>query len=359
VPKTFSATVATAANVSAVGATAPGNAVNLNSYRQQSIGRTHMSEHKPALPGLHHVTAITADAQKNIDFYTGVLGLRLVKLTVNFDDPGSYHLYYGDNLGRPGTVLTFFAWPGAHRGRIGAPQAAATAFAVPAGSIDFWSKRLEKTDTKFTVPAPRFGDRLLQFSDPDGMALELIETQSPGGHPWTVAHIPMEHAVHGFHSVTLAEEGYEKTSALLTGLMHYKQTHSEQNRFRYRAAGEGFASMIDVVCTPGGQPGSLGAGIVHHIAFRTANDVDQATWRRAIAAAGYNVSPVMDRCYFHSIYYREPGGVLFEIATENPGFNADQTAEALGTKLMLPPWLEKHREQIEKAVPKVKLPKAG
>jgi glyoxalase family protein len=310
------------------------------------------------LAGIHHVTAITSDPQKNIDFYCGVLGLRLVKLTVNFDDPGSYHLYYGDDLGRPGTILTFFAWPGAYRGRIGTPQAAATAYAVPSKSLEFWKSRLEKLGIKTTLEHDRFSDRAIQFPDPDGLQIELVESSSPKGHAWKTPEIPDEYALRGFHSVTLAEEGYEKTANLLTTLMNFKHIGSDQNRFRYQATGDGFASTVDVLCTPAGKPGSMGAGVVHHVAFRTPNDAQQAAWHKAIIAAGFNVSPVMDRCYFHSIYYREPGGVLFEIATENPGFTADQPAAELGTKIMLPPWLEKYRAEIVKALPPVKLPGA-
>lgn len=318
-----------------------------------------MATIEKAISGIHHVTAITADAQTNIDFYCGLLGLRLVKLTVNFDDPGSYHLYYGDELGRPGTILTFFAWSGAYRGRIGAPQVATTSFAVPAKSLEYWKERIEKQGSKTVLEPDRFEERVLQFVDPDGLQLELIESASPKGAGWKAAGIPPEHSIRGFHSVTLVEEGYEKTASLLTNLMNFKHIGSDQNRFRYQAgSGDGFASTVDVLCAPAGKPGSMGAGVVHHVAFRASDDAQQAEWLRAIAAAGFNVSPVMDRCYFHSIYYREPGGVLFEIATDNPGFTADEKAEALGTKLMLPPWLEKYRAEIERAVPRLKLPGA-
>ncbi len=309
-----------------------------------------------SISGIHHITAITSDAQKNVDFYSGVLGLRLVKQTVNFDDPGSYHLYYGDELGRPGTILTFFAWPGAYRGLIGAPQVATTSFSVPARSLEFWSERLQKNGSQFAISAERFGERVLQLTDPDGLQLELIESASPKGQPQSAGAVPAEFAIRGFHSVTLAEEGYEKTANLLTTLMQFTQKGADQNRFRYQAgAGDGFASTVDVLCTPAGKLGSMGAGVVHHIAFRASDDAQQIRWHRAIADAGYNISPVMDRCYFHSIYFREPGGVLFEIATDNPGFTADQPAESLGAKLMLPPWLEKFRVQIEHALPPLKL----
>jgi catechol 2,3-dioxygenase-like lactoylglutathione lyase family enzyme len=319
-----------------------------------------MTTPEKTLPGLHHVTAITADAQKNIDFYCGMLGLRLVKLTVNFDDPGSYHLYYGDELGRPGTIMTFFAWAGAYRGRIGPPQVTTTAFAIPLGAIDYWSKRLKEKGVKVETAVDRFGEQVLGFLDPDGLQLEIItsvEVTEPKGQPWANGPVPVDQAIHGFHSVTVSEEGYENTSKLLVDVMGFKSIGSEQNRFRYRAgAGDGFASTVDLLCVPDAHHGGMGAGVVHHVAFRTKDDVEQKLWHKEIANQGFNISPVMDRTYFHSIYYREPGGVLFEIATNNPGFTFDEPAEKLGTKLMLPPWLEQDRKTIERAVPPVRLP---
>jgi glyoxalase family protein len=324
---------------------------------------------QPTIPGIHHVTAITADAQKNIDFYCGVLGLRLVKLTVNFDDPGSYHLYYGDELGRPGTIMTFFAWPGAYRGKVGPPQVTSTAFAVPAGAIDYWRKRLDGQGVATQPATPCFGDRAIHFEDPDGMGLDIVAVTEPPGHAWAAGPVPVEHAIRGFHGVTIAEEGYETTARVLTERMGFTAAGNEGNRFRYRAgdAGDaggaggagGFASVIDLVCVPDARRGDLGAGIVHHVAFRTGDDPQQLEWRRRVAAAGLNVSPVMDRTYFHSIYYREPGGVLFEIATDGPGFTVDEPADQLGTRLMLPPQYEPHRAKIEAHVPKVRLPARG
>lgn len=314
---------------------------------------------KPTLPGIHHVTAITANAQANIDFYCGVLGQRLVKLTVNFDDPGSYHLYYGDELGRPGSIMTFFAWPGAPRGQVGPPQVTTTGYAVPADSLDFWEKWLNDHSVRADRGTTRFGESVLSFSDPDGMRLEVVATERPGGQAPRGGPVPPEHAIRGFHGVTLSEEGYEKTAKLLTDVMGFEAAGSEGNRFRYRASGDGFASVVDLLCVPSGRPGSMGAGVVHHVAFRTPDDEGQAAWRADISRLGYNVSPVMDRSYFHSIYYREPGGVLFEIATDNPGFAADEPADRLGERLMLPPWLERRRAEIERLVPKVRLPKWG
>jgi catechol 2,3-dioxygenase-like lactoylglutathione lyase family enzyme len=314
----------------------------------------------PTLTGIHHVTAITADAQANIDFYCGVLGLRLVKLTVNFDDPSSYHLYYGDELGRPGTIMTFFAWPGAHGGRVGPPQVTTTALAVPAGALNSWSDRLGQRGVKFEAPLDRLGDRVLRFADPDGIALELIATAEPGGQPWHPGPVPAEHAIRGFHGVTISEEGYESTAQLLTELMGFTPQGSDGNRFRYRAgAGEGFASTVDLLCVPDARRGGMGAGVVHHVAFRTPDDEQQRQWRSRVAAARLNVSPVMDRNYFHSIYYREPGGVLFEIATDGPGMTVDEPAERLGSRLMLPRQYESHRATIQGVLPPVKLPSSA
>ncbi|MDB6110865.1 MAG: mhqO [Pedosphaera sp.] len=316
-----------------------------------------MATQQKSISGLHHVTAITADAQKNIDFYCGVLGLRLVKLTVNFDDPGSYHLYYGDELGHPGTILTFFAWPGAYRGRIGPPQVTVTAFAVPSGALDYWSKRLKEQGVAAQPAIARFGEPALSFADPDGMQLEIVASPDPKGQPWAAGPIPAAQAIRGFHGITISEEGYEHTAKLLTDVMGFKAVSNEQNRFRYRAGtGDGFASIVDLVCIPDAPHGSMGAGAVHHVAFRAKDDAEQIAWHKDIASRGFNISPVMDRVYFHSIYYREPGGVLFEIATDNPGFTADEPAEKFGTKLMLPPWLESNRTLIERAVPPVRLP---
>ena len=300
------------------------------------------------IPGIHHITAIAGDPQRNVDFYAGLLGLRLVKLTINFDDPGTYHLYYGDGLGHPGTILTFFPWPKAGRGRHGAGQVTATAFAVPKGAITYWTKRLPEHK-----PFERFGEPGLSFFDPDGLGIELIATESVNPErAYADGPVPLECAIHGFHSATLAEEGYESTAALLTQTMGFKLTGQEGNRFRY-AAGSGAA---DVLCAPEEPPGRVAVGTVHHIAWRTANDEQQRVWRDELARRDYNVTPVIDRKYFHSIYYREPGGILFEIATDPPGFAVDEAPEELGSRLQLPPWLESSREQLLAILPPLRLP---
>jgi catechol 2,3-dioxygenase-like lactoylglutathione lyase family enzyme len=202
----------------------------------------------------------------------------------------------------------------------------------------------------------RFGEELLGFADPDGLGLEIVAAEQPGGHAPTGGPVPAAHAIRGFHGVSLSEEGYENTAALLTGVMGFRAEGSEGNRFRYRATAGAFASVVDLLCTPDARQGGMGAGVVHHVAFRTPDDTQQAAWRAAVADLGYNVSPVMDRQYFHSIYYREPGGVLFEIATDPPGFTADEPAEQLGTQLRLPPWIEPHRAQLETRLPRLRLP---
>ena len=309
------------------------------------------------IPGIHHVTAITADAQKNIDFYCGVLGLRLVKLTVNFDDPESYHLYYGDELGNPGTIMTFFAWPGGRRGRVGPPQVTVTAFAIPQGALDYWSTRLQEHDVTAERTANLFGESVLGFSDPDGMKLELIGIAEGAWQTMRSGPVPPEHAIRGFHGVTISEEGYENTAKLLTEVMGFREEGSEANRFRYRAAEGRFASFVDLLCVPDARHGSIGTGVVHHVAFRTPDDGQQASWRGELVRLGFNVSPVMDRSYFHSIYFREPGGVLFEIATDNPGFAVDESPSELGTRLNLPPQYEPYRGRLEQLLPPLKLPK--
>ena len=304
-----------------------------------------------SISGIHHVTAIAGDPQPNLDFYTQVLGLRLVKLTINYDDPGTYHLYFGNEDGAPGSILTFFPWPGAPGGVVGNGQVSATAFAVRAESVDYWMTRLAGHGAGPEDAGMRFGERVVQFIDPDRMPLEIVGTaHADPSRAWSGGPAPREHAVCGFHSATLSEEGYDATSSLLAGVMGFTLTGQEGNRYRY-SAGHGAGAIVDVLCTPDGRPGRLGVGTVHHIAFRTPNDEQQGEWLATLRRHGYNVSPVMDRKYFHSIYYREPGGVLFEIATDPPGFAVDEPRDRLGERLMLPPWLEPQRAAVERRLP--------
>jgi glyoxalase family protein len=316
---------------------------------------------KTKIAGIHHVTAIAGDPQTNIDYYTGFLGLRLIKLTVNFDDPTTYHLYYGDGQGHPGTILTFFPWPGAAKGRIGAGQVTVTSFAVPAGALDYWEKRLRDHRIEYKrIEYARSGLALVEdglaFSDPDGLQLELV--RSPEADPdraWGRGPVPLEYAIRGLHRVTLTVEGYERTAALLTESMGFRLADSQGNRFRY-AVSSGQGSVVDVLCTPAARPGRVSVGTVHHVAWRTPTDEQQVLWRDALTLDGYNVTPVIDRKYFHSIYFREPGGVLFEIATDPPGFAVDESGDELGSHLVLPAWLEPSRAELEQVLPKVKLP---
>lgn len=310
------------------------------------------------IEGLHHVTAIAGDPQVNIDFYAGVLGLRLVKLTVNFDDPTTYHLYYGDGQGHPGTIMTFFPWPGASRGRIGTGQLTVTSFAVPDKSLPFWRERLRKRGVEFDETTSDFGEQMLFLTDPDGLQVELVST--PNSQPdriWERGPVPAEYAVHGFHHVTLSENGYERTAFLLTDILGFNQIAKQGNRFRYAVADGSPSTMVDLVCAPEGRPGRVAVGTVHHVAWRTATNAEQGQWRDTLSELEYDVTPIIDRQYFHSIYFREPGGVLFEIATDPPGFATDETLERLGTSLKLPPWLEEDRPELERLLPRVKLPR--
>lgn len=312
------------------------------------------------LLGIHHVTAIAGDPQTNIDFYTGVLGLRLVKVTVNFDDPATYHLYYGDGQGHPGTILTFFPWPDGMRGRIGTGQLTATSFAVPEQSFTYWKQRLAEHRIQFEETRSVFDQTLLSFPDPDGLQLELIGTSEANpDHAWRKGPVPLDFAIRGFHHVTLSEEGYERTASLLTETMRFKLTGSSGNRFRYSVSLGGPATIVDLVCMPAGRPGRVAVGTVHHVAWRTPTDAQQQDWQRTLTVLQYNATPVIDRKYFHSIYFREPGGVLFEIATDPPGFAIDEPVDQLGSHLVLPPWLEPARARIEQALPKVRLPLAA
>jgi glyoxalase family protein len=309
------------------------------------------------IPGLHHVTAIASDPQRNLDFYVGLLGLRFVKRTVNFDDPGTYHLYFGDGRGTPGTILTFFPWTGARRGIRGTGQIEATAFAISPGSIGYWLERFKQQHVS-AERISRFGEEGIRFTDPDGLLVELIASDSlPGIEPWPNSPIPPEHALRGFHSVSAALEGYERTSRLLTDSFGYRLIEESGNRFRFASPDESAPGrIVDLLCLPDTGMGRVAAGSVHHIAFRAKDDAEQLQWREHLVGLGYNVTPVIDRTYFHSIYFREPGGVLFEIATEPPGFTLDEKLEELGTHLRLPPWMESARSQIEKVLPAIQPP---
>ena len=302
--------------------------------------------------GIHHVTAIAGDAQRNLHFYAGVLGLRFVKRTVNFDDPGTYHFYFGDATGSPGSILTFFPWPGAHAGRAGVGQAAVTALAIPPTSLGWWLERLVAHGVRHDMPARRCGgEQALAFRDPDGLLLELVA--HPGAlarEGWGGGPVPAEHAIRGVHGVTLWEDGLEETSALLTGQLGFRALTSEGNLFRFAAGDAVPGAFVDVRCAPDFWQGTTGVGAVHHVAFRVGDDAAQLALRDALAGHGLNVTPPLDRQYFRSVYFREPGGVLFELATDAPGFLIDEPFEALGAALKLPPQYERMRGDLERVL---------
>ena len=305
-----------------------------------------------AVTGLHHITAIASDPRQNLDFYTRVLGLRFVKKSVNQDDPGTYHLYYGDYHASPGTILTFFPWAGLRRGRPGTGQAYATAFSVPAGSLAFWKARLEQLNVDHNSIEKRFGDEVLALADPDGLRLELVATAETDPRPPAPSKdVPTEYAIRGFHSSTLALSNARATAAVLVDSMGYRLAATEGHRTRYTAGAGGPGTYVDLFTDPQLPRGLNGAGTIHHVAFRVTDDATEVAAREQLLGAGLHVSPVIDRAYFKSIYYREPAGVLFEIATDGPGFAIDESVETLGTKLGLPPHLEPHRAEIEAALP--------
>ena len=310
--------------------------------------------------GIHHVTAIAGHPQRNVNFYTSILGLRLVKLTVNFDDPTTYHLYFGDELGRPGTILTFFPWSDAPKGHRGTGQVVTTSFLIPKNSIDYWKNRLKNNDVTVKGPFNRFDEQVLTVYDSDGLELELVAHSSAEDRDlnvWNDGGVPFEYAVRGFYSVALSEEGFERTAGILEEELGFSLIGQEKSRFRYKIKNsETGASIVDVLCLPYTPSGYIGKGSVHHVAFRTPTDEKQKVLRNSIIKAGLNATPIIDRTYFHSVYFREPGGILFEIATDPPGFTTDQKPSELGTRLMLPEWLESERNNLEKILPKLSLP---
>jgi glyoxalase family protein len=309
--------------------------------------------------GIHHVTAIAGEPQHNVDFYAGLLGSRLVKKTVNFDDPGTYHLYYGDGAGSPGSIMTFFPWPGAPHGRIGAGQLTVTSFSIPAASLGYWTERLVEEGVRFEKPEDRFGETVLRFPDPDGLRLELVAAREDRREGWPGGSASSEHAVRGFHHATLAVADPSRTAELMTDTLGFRKTGEAEGRTRYEAGEGGPGSIVDVADGTGFPRGTTGVGTVHHVAFRVPDEETQLELREEVGALGYNVTPVLDRNYFRSIYFREPGGVLFEIATDPPGFAVDEEPEHLGESLKLPPWLEPQRGQLEDVLPPLHVPAVG
>ncbi|SEI89822.1 glyoxalase family protein [Deinococcus reticulitermitis] len=304
-----------------------------------------------AVQGLHHLTVMASDPQRNVDFYTDLLGQRMVKVTVNFDDPGTYHLYYGDETGAPGTIMTFFPWPGAARGERGNGEIVACAYAVRPPSLGYWKERLRANGTPFQE-GRRFGSPTLSFEDPDGLIIELIaEEGADVPRFWPRSPVPREHALRGFHSVTGWVESAESPRRLLVEHLGFQKVGQEETpdglRLRFRGDSDGVGLYVDLVERPGQPAGQFSAGSVHHVALRTRDDSEQAEYLEYLSAQGYGVTPVQDRQYFHSIYFRDPSGILFEIATDAPGFPADEEMDELGKHLKLPAWYEPKRAAIE------------
>jgi glyoxalase family protein len=302
---------------------------------------------------IHHVTAIAGEPQRNLDFYAGLLGMRLVKLTVNYDDPGTYHFYYGDETGRPGTILTFFPWAGVSPGRRGVGETHQTAFRVPQRSLGYWTQRFTEKGIAYEALEKRFGESVLPFTDPDGMALALVGIPGAENEPgWSNGDVPAEHAIRGFHGVTLLLDSAAKTAAVLTDVFGFKEAGREGSVIRFKAPGDVEGSVVDIYEAKGFLRGHQGGGSVHHIAFRAADDAEQGRMaQKLVSNHGLHPTEQRDRNYFRSIYFREPGGVLFEIATDIPGFAVDEPVATLGRDLKLPAFLEQHRKQIEDVLP--------
>jgi len=303
--------------------------------------------------GIHHVTAIAGPARRNLEFYTKALGMRLVKRTVNFDDPGTYHLYYGDEAGAPGTILTFFSWAHVAPGRLGAGETQETMLRVPESAIGYWTHRLIELGVPHETPVKRFGETVLPFKDPDGMRLALVGVAgievTPG---WSGDGITAENAIRGFHGVNLLLEDAGPTGAILTDVLGFAEAGREGSLIRFRAEGNGPGGIVDIHAAGGFLPARMGAGSVHHIAFRAENDQAQAAMAAKLAENHrIRATEQVDRNYFRSVYFREPGGILFEIATDEPGFAVDEAAAELGRALKLPPALEARRAEIEAVLP--------
>lgn len=309
------------------------------------------------LPGIHHVTAIVDNPQDNLNFYAGVLGLRFIKRTVNFDDPSTYHLYFGDEVGTPGTIITFFPIIGAMRGVRGAGQATAFALTIPQGSSGYWQQRLADSGIHASDPQPRFDEQVITLHDPAGLLVELVtHPDAEQWQPWTGAGVPAEHAIRNAHSITLTVNNAVPTSNLLTDVLGFREVARAGNRTRF-ATGEGGSSMlVDVVADATIPRGRVAAGTIHHIAWRTPSDEQQLAWLQLLRKAGLQVTLVQDRNYFHSIYFREPAGILYEIATDTPGFAVDEPVAELGQSLKLPSWLEPRRSTIEASLDPLTLP---
>jgi glyoxalase family protein len=302
--------------------------------------------------GIHHITAIAGEAQRNYDFYSKVLGLRLIKKTVNFDDPGTYHFYYGNETGAPGTILTFFPWTHVKRGMTGTGMATEIGYSVPAGSLDFWASRFDEKKVKHDKPGERFGERLLSFQDPDGLNINLVvPAKEDARQPWVTNDIKQDTATKGFHNITLTLKDMKPTAEILRDIFGYQLLKQEGNYYRFVTDAVDNAAIVDILEDPNGKPGIGAGGTNHHVAFRVKNEEVLMAYREKVVARGLNITPKIDRNYFFSLYFREPGGVLFELATENPGFAVDEPANELGMHLKLPVQYEPQRLKIEKTLP--------
>lgn len=304
--------------------------------------------------GLHHITAIAGNAKRNLDFYTKVLGQRLVKKTVNFDDPGTYHFYFGDEKGTPGSILTFFPWEGIGKGRTGTGMATDIGYAVPQDSLEFWAQRFKQFNVPHDEVAERFGEKYLHFQDPDGLKIDLVVPGKEDNRaPWEVDGINTNIATRGFHSVTLTLKDVKPTATVLTDILGYTLLKQEGNRYRFVTDAVENASFVDIIEAPHLAPGINSAGTNHHVAFRVKDEHILMDYREKVLSKGLNITQKIDRDYFFSLYFREPGGVLFELATENPGFDKDEPISELGTHLKLPRQYEGARAEIEKILPKL------
>jgi glyoxalase family protein len=304
--------------------------------------------------GLHHITAIAGNAKRNLDFYTKVLGQRFVKKTVNFDDPGTYHFYYGNETGTPGTILTFFPWQNVRQGRNGSGMATNIGYSVPDGSLEFWEDRFKQFNVKHDQVSEKFGERFLHFQDPDGLKIDFIVTKNEDNRkPWETNEIKSEVATKGFHNVTLTLRRAEPTVAVLTDILGYHLLKQEGNHYRFITDSIDNANIIDLVIAPDEPVGLNAGGTNHHVAFRVKDDNILMDYREKISRKGLNITPKIDRDYFFSLYFREPGGVLFELATDNPGFTRDEPLNELGSHLKLPKQYESARAEIEKVLPEL------
>lgn len=304
--------------------------------------------------GIHHITAIAGNAKRNYDFYTGVLGLRFIKKTVNFDDPGTYHFYFGDEVGTPGTILTFFPWERIGKGRQGSGMATEIGYSVPENSLQFWRDRLKRFQVTITGSGRRLGEEFLSFEDPDGLPLTLIIPSATDiRKSWETPEVKAAVATKGFHSITLSLASVTGTAKVLTDIFDYALLQQEGNRYRYMTHAVDSASIVDLLEVPGAGRGVNAGGTIHHVAFRVKNEEVLMEYRERVLGYGLNITPKIDRNYFFSLYFREPGGVLFELATDNPGFTVDEPVHELGAHLKLPPQYEGRRAEIERVLPKL------